>query len=73
VNAATGMIDGVCSAIAHVPNGYFTFGGDGLFAGAHVDHWAVTGGVGPYANDRGQIAVTNNKNGSSSAVVTLSS
>jgi len=36
-----------------------------------VNYWAVTGGVGPYANDRGEIKVVNNKNGTSVATVTL--
>jgi hypothetical protein len=66
-------VDGVCSGIAHVPNGYFTFGGDGIFQNNHVNLWAVTGGVGPYANDRGQIDVKNNSNGSSVATITLHS
>jgi hypothetical protein len=63
--------DGVCSGIAHVPNGYFTFGGNGIFQNNKVNLWAITGGVGPYANARGQIAVKNNANGSSVATVTL--
>jgi hypothetical protein len=65
--------DGVCSGIAHVPNGYFTFGGNGGFTNARVNYFDITGGVGPYANDRGEIKVTNNANGSSSATVTLES
>jgi hypothetical protein len=66
--------DGTCSGIAHVPNGYFIFGGDGIFQNdTKPNHWAIAGGVGPYANDRGQIVVTNHKNGTSTAVVTLSS
>lgn len=65
--------DGICNGIAHVPNGYITIEGNGAFSDRAVNHWAITGGVGPYANDRGQIAVTNHKNGSSTAVVTLSS
>jgi hypothetical protein len=64
--------DGTCNAIAHVPNGYFTFGGDGLFQNNRVNLWAITGGVGPYAFARGEIVVTNYKNGSSTAVVTYS-
>jgi hypothetical protein len=72
VLSLSGNGDGVCSGIAHVPNGYFTFGGNGIFQnGAKPQHWAITGGVGPYANDRGQIVVTNHKNGSSTAVATL--
>jgi hypothetical protein len=67
------VIDGVCSAIAHVPNGFFTFGGNGGFANSRVNYWAITGGVGPYANDRGQIKVVNSSNGGSAATVTLTS
>ncbi len=66
-------IDGVCSGIAHVPNGYFTFGGDGIFQnGAKPNRWAITGGIGPYANARGQIVVVNHENGTSTSTVTLS-
>jgi len=42
-------------------------------SGAKVAHYDITGGDGPYANDRGQIMVVNNTNGSSDATVTLSS
>jgi hypothetical protein len=63
--------DGICSGIAHVPNGFFTFGGNGGFSNAKVNYYAITGGIGPYANDRGEIKVTNGANGNSSAVVTL--
>jgi len=73
VNPSAQAADGVCSGIAHVPDGYFTFGGNGGFSNARVNYYAITGGVGPYANDRGQIKVVNNKNGSSVATVTLSS
>ena len=41
--------DGVCSGIAHVPNGYFTFGGNGAFNNAKVNYYAITGGVAAYA------------------------
>ena len=71
VNASAQMVDGICSGIAHVPDGYLTFGG-GLTQ-TNVVWFDVTGGVGPYANDRGQIKVVNNKNGSSVAMVMLSS
>ena len=47
--------DGICSGIAHVPDGYITFDGSGGFGNASVNYYAITGGVGPYANDRGQI------------------
>ena len=73
LNVTPQNADGVCSGIAHVPDGYFTFGGDGIFQNnAKPNHWAITGPVGPYANDRGQIVVTNYKNGRSLAVATLS-
>jgi hypothetical protein len=64
-------VDGVCSGIAHVPNGYFTFGGNGSFVNAHTIYFDVTGGVGAYANDRGEIKVVNSASGSSDATVTL--
>jgi len=66
-------LDGICNGIAHVPNGFFTFEGNGGFSNAQVNHWAITGGVGPYQNARGQIKVVNFKNGSSNATVMLSS
>ena len=64
-------IDSICTGIAHVPNGFFTFGGNGGFSNARVAYYDITGGVGPYANDRGQIKVVSNTNGSSEATVTL--
>jgi hypothetical protein len=64
-------VDGNCLGIAHVPNGYFTFEGPGALGGPKVSYFAVTGGVGPYADDRGQIRVVNNADGSSLATVTL--
>jgi hypothetical protein len=72
VNSPTD-VDGVCTAIAHVPNGYFTFGGSGAFNNSRVNYWDITGGVGPYENDRGQIKVVNSANGGSAATVTLTS
>jgi hypothetical protein len=71
VNDSTQTVDGNCLGIAHVPNGYFTFEGPGALTGQKVIYFAITGGVGPYANDRGQIKVVNNSNGSSVATVTL--
>jgi hypothetical protein len=68
----TGTIDGLCNGIAHVPDGYLTFEGNGNFSNAKVNFYAVTGGVGPYANDRGSIRVVNHTDGSSDATVTLS-
>ena len=60
--------DGVCSGVAHLPNGYFTFGGNGGFSDMKYGYWAVTGGVGPYASDRGQL-----RTGGGTAVLTLTS
>lgn len=73
VNTSAQTIDGVCSGIAHVPNGFFTFGGNGGFGNAEVNYYDITGGDGPYADDRGEIKVVNSKNGGSVATVTLSS
>ena len=65
--------DGICDGIAHLPNGYLTFEGNGSFAvNQKLNYYGITGGVGPYANERGQIKVVNNANGSSVATVTLS-
>lgn len=63
--------DGNCFGIAHVPDGFFTFQGNGPLTNARVNHWAITGGVGPYAKTRGQIKVTNHTDGTSAAVVSL--
>lgn len=72
--AITGTVDGLCEGIAHVPNGFFTFSGNGSFStNLNANYYAITGGVGPYANDRGEIKVVNKANGSSDATVTLSS
>jgi hypothetical protein len=60
--------DGTCSGIAHLPDGYFTFDGSGGFTNAKHGYYAITGGVGPYANDRGQL-----RTGGGTAVATLSS
>jgi hypothetical protein len=65
------VIDGICTGIAHLPDGFFTFDGSGVFNNAPVNYFAITGGVGPYANDRGQIKVVNSKTGASNATVTL--
>jgi len=73
VDTATESIDGVCSGIVHVPNGFLTIGGNGAFENNRVNYYDITGGDGPYANDRGQIKVVNYKNGGSVATVTLSS
>ena len=71
VDISKQIIDGICSGIAHVPNGFFTFGGNGGFSNAKVSYFDITGGIGPYANDRGQVKVANHPNGSSDATVTL--
>jgi hypothetical protein len=59
-------LDGNCIGIAHVPDGFFTFEGRGGLSNAKVNYWAITGGVGPYANVRGEL-----KTGGNHAVVTL--
>jgi hypothetical protein len=67
VNTANG--DGNCTGILHVPDGYLTFGGSGsAFDNAKYGYWAITGGVGPYANDRGQL-----RTGGGTAIATLTS
>jgi hypothetical protein len=58
--------DGNCFGIAHVPDGFFTFEGNGPLANQKVQYYAITGGVGPYANVRGEI-----KNSGAGDVVTL--
>lgn len=63
--------DGTCNGIAHVPNGYFTFAGNGGFSNNTITWFGITGGVGPYAHDRGEIKVENHSDGSSDAFVTL--
>jgi hypothetical protein len=60
--------DGICSGIAHVPNGYITFDGNGGFSNSKHQYYAITGGVGSYASDRGQIRA-----GGGTAIVTLTS
>lgn len=63
-------IDALCNGVAHVPDGFLTFSGNGL-GNSRVTYYDVTGGVGAYANDRGQIKVVNLANGGSVATVTL--
>ena len=58
--------DGICTGIVHVPNGYFTIDGSGGFSNAKHPYYAITGGVGTYANDRGQI-----RTGGGTAIATL--
>ena len=50
--------DGLCVGIVHVPDGFFTIAGNGPFLDASVRHYAITGGVGPYAIARGQMSTT---------------
>ena len=63
----TQSADGNCFGIAHVPDGFFTFEGNGPLTNAKVellgDHRRC---VGPYANARGEI-----RTGGHHAVVTL--
>jgi hypothetical protein len=66
-------LDGYCNGIAHVPNGFFTFAGDGALTNARISYFGITGGAGTYADDRGQIKVVNLPNGGSDATVMLSS
>jgi hypothetical protein len=63
-------IDALCSGVAHVPDGFITFSGNAL-GNAKVTYYGITGGVGAYANDRGQIKVVSTANGGSIATVTL--
>jgi hypothetical protein len=71
INYAAQSLDGNCDGIAHVPDGFFTFEGNGPLNGGKVNHYAITGGIGPYANDRGELKVVNNGNGTSTATITL--
>ena len=57
--------------IVHVPDGYLTISGNGGFVDGRVDHYAITGGVGPYANDRGQVTINNGATHSARATVSL--
>ena len=63
-------IDALCNGVAHVPDGFITFSGNGL-SNTKVAYYDITGGVGAYANDRGQIKVVSLANGGSVATVTL--
>ena len=38
---------GSLAGSAHVPDGFFTFGGNGGFGNGHVSYYDITGGVGP--------------------------
>jgi len=63
--------DGYCSGIAHLPNGFLTFAGNGIFADTSTQVYAITGGVGPYADARGQIVSSRGKDGRSNVTVEL--
>ena len=63
-------LDGTCYGIAHVPNGFITFVG-WPYAGNGTQHYAITGGVGPYATARGEITSVDQKNGRSLVTVNL--
>jgi hypothetical protein len=63
--------DGNCLGIAHVPGGFFTFDGNGALGKHPIAYYAITGGVGAYADARGQIKVVSHLDGSSSSTVIL--
>jgi hypothetical protein len=71
VDTTRQTIDGNCFGIAHVPDGFFTFEGNGALGNQRITYYAITGGVGPYANARGQIKVVGHADGSSSSTVML--
>jgi hypothetical protein len=63
----------LCTGVAHLPDGFFTFTGANRSNGAPVEAYAVTGGVAAYAGRRGQIRAVNSRDGNKAAVtVTLS-
>ena len=64
--------DGICQGIAHVPDGFFTFAGNGPFTQTEVRNYAVTGGVGPYQAARGEFRVANLPDGGSLSLLVLS-
>ncbi len=63
--------DGICTGIAHVPDGYFVFAGNGPFTQSRVRHYAITGGVGPYASARGEITIVYTQGRATTFVVAL--
>jgi hypothetical protein len=71
VDKAQGTYDGNCFGIAHVPDGFFTFEGNGALGRHRIAYYAITGGVGAYAEARGQIKVVGHRDGSSSSTVML--
>ena len=64
--------DGLCSGIFHLPDGFFLFGGNGPFVPTQVRHYAITGGIGPYATAHGQVIITTTSKGTSLTEVKLS-
>jgi hypothetical protein len=71
VDRTKGTYDGNCAGIAHVPGGFFTFEGNGALGKHRIAYYAITGGVGAYADARGQIEVVGHQDGSSSSTVML--
>lgn len=63
--------DGICNGIAHLPDGFFTFVGNGPFSTSTHRYYAITGGVGPYANDRGQLKIFVGRHATSISEVVL--
>jgi hypothetical protein len=63
--------DGLCTGIAHVPDGFFVFAGNSPFTTSRVRHYAIIGGAGPYATARGQITITYIQNRAPTFVVEL--
>ena len=63
--------DGLCTGIAHVPDGFFTFVGNGPFTNSNVRHYAITGGVAAYVEARGELTITTDSVGRSYAEVML--
>ena len=64
----------ICTGVAHLQNGFFTFSNAQRLAGGAVSWYAVTGGVAGYAAARGQIKVTSvggSNSSKSNVVVTL--
>ena len=71
VDRTQGAYDGNCFGIAHVPDGFFTFEGNGALGKHRIAYYAITGGVGAYADTRGQVKVVGHQDGSSSSTVML--
>jgi hypothetical protein len=79
--ARVGRVEGVCTVVSeqatmcnivgHVPDGFVTVAGSNV--GNKVQWFAVTGGVGAYANARGTVKVTSVSDNKSIVVVRLTS